>query len=364
MIKKIHKIKTGNLTLKIKEGDPNEFFNVEARNNPKRGFLFVSKVLGKHIAVNIEKMEEIHTLLSNKAISSINRDKKTLVIGMAETATLLGFGVYKKIARYFNNPRLINYIQSTRYPSDGAIPFEESHSHAPSQFIHLNNPDSYEQVVLVDDELSTGNTFVGFEKILFERMKNLKKITWICLTDFRKKEVKKTQKKKKDVACLLSGEWEFEWKNKPESLPSACENINSVDPKKICSLGRYTEFDWFNNNRVDPYIKQQIEEIAPKGKVLVLGTGEFMPLPYLVLKHIQSEYQLEDLYFQATTRSPAMMPKLEWEVDHYREGVRQYLYNYHPENYDTIILCVETETNAIVEKMAQDLNAKIIFCKS
>jgi len=362
MSEHIYNIPTGKLTLNVEYGNPDDFFRVEARHNPKRGFLFVSKVLGKHIAVNSSKMECIYKELSDKAIKAIDSNKKTLVIGMAETATLLGFGVYQELNNQFDNKSLINYIQSTRYPADNALPFEEAHSHAPSQFIHLENAESYEQVVLVDDELSTGNTFVGFEKILFDNMKNLKKITWVCLTDFRKKDIKSTQKDINDVSSLLSGEWEFEWLNRPHSLPSSCENINNVNYKSICDLGRYHQIN-NDNLSIPENVIAQINQISPKGNILIVGSGEFMPLPYVLLKHIKDNFATDNIFFQATTRSPALMKGLSWECDHYKEGVKQYIYNYNHDDYDQVILCVETENNEIVQKMSNDMKSEIIFWK-
>lgn len=362
MSEHIYNIPTGVLTLNIDSGNPDHLFRVEARNNPKRGFLFVSKVLGKHIAVNSHQMDTIYSCLAEKAILPLDRNKKTLVIGMAETATLLGFGVYSKLKNFFSDKSLISYLQSTRYPADNALPFEEAHSHAPSQFIHLNNPGQYEQVVLVDDELSTGNTFVGFEKILSAEMKNVSKITWVCLTDFRKSDIKATQKPFADTTSLLTGEWSFEWKNRPESLPSACENINSVKANDIHHAGRYDTINQDSYNLED-HVIENIKSIQPKGRVLVVGSGEFMPLPYVLLEHVKENYNVADVFFQATTRSPALMKGLFWECDHYREGVTQYIYNYDRADYDTVLLCVETESNEIVRKMAEDMGAEIISWK-
>lgn len=362
MSQHIYNIPTGKLTLNVKYGNPDDYFRVEARHNPKRGFLFVSKVLGKHIAVDSNRMEEIYVQLAEKTIKSIKTDKKTLVIGMAETATLLGFGVYQKLSNHFIDKSLINYLQSTRYPANNALPFEEAHSHAPSQFIHLTNSDLYEQVILVDDELSTGNTFIGFEKILFENMANLQKISWVCLTDFRKEEIKKTQKNENDVISLLSGEWEFEWSDRPKSLPSTCENINSVKHTDICPLGRYNMIN-SENLSIPLNVLEQISKISPKGDVLIVGSGEFMPLPYVLLEHIKKNFPVKNAYFQATTRSPALMKGLSWECDHYKEGVKQYIYNYDYLKYDKVIFCIETEKNDVVEQMIEDMKSDIVLWK-
>lgn len=87
-----------------------------------------------------------------------------------------------------------------------------------------------------------------------------------------------------------------------------------------------------------------------------------MPIPYLVLKHIKETCPIEEIYFQATTRSPSFMKGFSWDIDHYKEGVKQYLYNYNFNDYDQVILCVETGDNEIVKKMSKDLSAFVLFC--
>lgn len=352
--KHIYEIPTGILTLNIEAGDPNTLFRVESRKNPKRGFLFVSKVLGKHIPVTIGNIDENHKKIAENLINRINLNKKTLVIGMAETATLLGYGVYKHLQKYFSNN--LSYIYSTRIPYKNAIAFEESHSHAPSQFIHLEEKD-YEQVILIDDELSTGNTFVGFENILKENLPKLDNILWGCLTDFRKKEVKNNQKNLEDVVSLLKGEWDFEWKNKPDIFV-ASENIHSVSANEVIKFGRYKTLNKFT----DYFFKELDSYTNLKGKILVLGTGEFMPFPYSIAQKIKNDNN--EIYFQATTRSPSDMNGVHWKEDHYGEGVKQFLYNYNRELYDHVLLFVENEINETSIEMAKTLNAELISLKS
>lgn len=89
-------------------------------NNPKRNFLFISKVLGKHLEVKPDIVKATgKLLLSTKynfnAINLVNylhnqniniksefaelisEDKKTLVIGFTETATGLGMSLAASI---------------------------------------------------------------------------------------------------------------------------------------------------------------------------------------------------------------------------------------------------------------------------
>ncbi len=69
-----------------------DYLGFGARANPKRSFLFVSKVLGKHWPASPSKMYATHQLLAQK-IQHI--ETPALFIGMAETAVGLGQGVLR-----------------------------------------------------------------------------------------------------------------------------------------------------------------------------------------------------------------------------------------------------------------------------
>ncbi|MDN4604897.1 phosphoribosyltransferase family protein [Paenibacillus sp. F6_3S_P_1C] len=170
-------------------------FSMAARLNKKRSFLFVSKLLGKHIAVN-----PYTSLLSGAALAvllfedlSHGEDKRISVwkqrmvsglidpdqareayeylmnvemplpeevkfVGFAETATALGHSMYELFAEH------ATYIHSTReylLDIEPDIQFEEEHSHAMSHRCYALDSRSLAEggpLVLVDDEITTGNT--------------------------------------------------------------------------------------------------------------------------------------------------------------------------------------------------------------
>ncbi|MGC5775880.1 phosphoribosyltransferase family protein [Paenibacillus pabuli] len=170
-------------------------FSMAARLNKKRSFLFVSKLLGKHIAVN-----PYTSLLSGAALAvllyenlshgedkRISEWKQRMVrgltdpedaceayeylihaemtlpeevkfVGFAETATALGHSMYELFADH------ATYIHSTReyLPEiEPDIQFEEEHSHAMSHRCYALDSESLAEggpLVLVDDEITTGNT--------------------------------------------------------------------------------------------------------------------------------------------------------------------------------------------------------------
>ena len=68
-----------------------DLFDIAERRNPKRAFLFVSKVLGRHIPVSPSVMRQVYRQLAEQIPEGMAGP--VLVIGMAETAVGLGAGV-------------------------------------------------------------------------------------------------------------------------------------------------------------------------------------------------------------------------------------------------------------------------------
>lgn len=354
---------TGVLSLDVPvDARPDAFFQVAARRNPKRGFLFVSTLLGKHLPAPVPTMRDSYERLAERVHAEVKGD--VLVIGMAETATLLGFGVYDSLARRRTGDRTF-FVHSTRYRlGPDACSFEESHSHAPQQWLHgLDDARlrTVRQVVLVDDELSTGNTFLNLEAVLRERLPALKRTVWCCLTDFRSDAVRAEQVGR-PVVALLHGSWSFEWTQRPTAVPSAegrpvCPSVLLGGARGDALTRRVIEYDGVPLMTGFSTVYDRLDALQLHGRVLVLGTGEFMPLPWSLAETLQQQPEVRSVAFQATTRSPALMPGLGWREDHYGEGIPHYLYNHHPEHYDHTLLCVETPLNAQVQAMAESLGA-------
>lgn len=197
-------------------------FEMAARINKKRSFLFVSKVLGKHLPVNpfISLMggailgllyykhegytvsldqEDMSSALQNpKLAEKIYRSIKsnpleltepTLFIGFAETATALGHSMYD----IFSGPT--KYIHTTRediLEKEPSISFEEEHSHATAHRCY-NLDEQFlkgkETVVLVDDEITTGKTALNIIRDLHGKSPREKYII-TSLLDWRSEEDK------------------------------------------------------------------------------------------------------------------------------------------------------------------------------
>ncbi|MDO9355940.1 MAG: phosphoribosyltransferase domain-containing protein [Solirubrobacteraceae bacterium] len=163
---------------------------VAERHNPKRAFLLVSTVLGKHLPVSAARCR-LSGLALGLAVAEDRRAGEArrallggdelwvrqlvadieaapagpdpyVVVGFAETATALG----EQVATALD---AVHWQTTTRQASIAArgLPFAEPHSHAPEQWIARPEggwPDG--TLVLVDDELTTGRTACNLIEVL------------------------------------------------------------------------------------------------------------------------------------------------------------------------------------------------------
>jgi len=350
----------GTLTVQVAETARSTLADLCAyasRRNPKRGFLFVSKVLGKHLPVRPSTVLRTHQQLAAQLGNFLA--PRTLFIGFAETATGLGAGVFEACLRQFPD-REFAYLQTTRYRLGGplALDFHEEHSHSTGHKLHVpsNLPPGYsgalfsETLVLVDDELSTGKTAVNFIKALRAINPRLKRVVLVSLLNWmgheRKREVQLALPSlQMGFASLLHGQFEF-----APGEGYVCPPMSSVDSRdesKAALLPR-------NYGRLGEAALHPTEfesacarlNLDPDRPVHVIGDGEFMHPPLLLAAYL--ERRGFDTWFQSTTRSPilsghAIASRVRFE-DHYGDGIENYIYNLPaPATGAQLVLCHESE---------------------
>ena len=201
----------GTLHLDIDHADlpPDDLFALGARDNPRRAFLFVSKVLGKHIPVPTATLARVHRLLAAKLPADL--PAPVFFIGMAETATALAQGVFEAwLAAHPATPALYLHTSRLRVAGADICLFEESHSHAAQQWLHLPAErgllNAAQSLVLIDDELSTGNTFRALASALRPQLPALRTTHWLSLTDFSPSAAAGGVQRH----SLLRGRWHYE----------------------------------------------------------------------------------------------------------------------------------------------------------
>ena len=104
-MKKEVELSRGTISVIVKNHHPNwdldSLLGFAERINPKRAFLFVSKVLGKHIPVQPSVMRKTYQDLSQLITEDL--PQPLTVVGMAETAVCLGAGVYREIKKDYGD---------------------------------------------------------------------------------------------------------------------------------------------------------------------------------------------------------------------------------------------------------------------
>jgi hypothetical protein len=433
-------------------------FDVAKRNNPKRKFLFVSKVLGKHIPirpivlrliggilarlwyekcygirniadvtdVNVDTTAYINAVNTNilvdaliklqttpqmdsatysKIKASVNEILKaplklpesTLFIGFAETAT----GIAQSVFSNFTNA---SYIHTTREKLDALEPsftFNEEHSHAVEHALYTLDKNFLKQfgrIVLIDDELTTGNTAINLMRNLPGNLFGL-----ISILDWRSNEQLEKFYNMKDidvtVCSLVKGIISelvdipsidcdaYDCDAKPETT-----NIEDIKVKISSDLavnhkiifiendknlkgylqytGRFGISD-ISNEEIQASIKKAanlLKESRTTGNCLCLGTEEFIYLPCRIAEELgditvdSNSDCITDcactsagstVFFHSTTRSPiysktdeayCIKNKVEFPSPS-KENVKNYLYNIPYDFYEQVYFFSEKPLN-------------------
>ena len=364
---------TGLMTLSVDDSGPfslDELIGFAARANTRRGFLFLSKVLGKHWPVTPGRMLAIHTELAARIAHDL--PEPVLFIAMAETAIGLGQGVFEAW-KTVHPQREALFLHTTRYQV-GNLPiveFEEAHSHAPRQFLHLPGDvrlldlwRGARALVLLDDEASTGNTFLNLSAACRALSPAIERVHLAAITNFMGAEASAALTERfglpVTVGAALDGEYTF----KPGQLQPASGAAQRFEAQ--AERGASAGFGRLGLDRaLSPPIAlaQRLRaDIGANARVLVLGTGEFMHMAFLLARALEADGV--NVVVQSTTRSPI----LPWGAvshtlnfpDNYGEGVGNFLYNVMPGQYDHVFVCHETPPNLALHQLARVVNGRLL----
>lgn len=331
------------------------------RINPKRAFLFVSKVLGRHIPVSPSIMRHAFTDLAELVPDDL--PEPVLVIGMAETAVGLGAGVHQVLQQRY--PEAI-YVTTTRHPVHGApllARFLEEHSHAQDQLLY-GSPDAELQqqilnsksIVLVDDEASTGKTFVNLIHALQQAgLNRISHVVTATLADWSS-GIHIADLNCQSVA-LMTGKWQWRDAENPIQI-----NMPKVDTVAFGAFDTLAQPTWGRLPIQDSGAHIRLA-VQPDERILVLGSGEYVWSSFLLAEYLQQ--QGADVRFSAITRSPiavghAIQSALAFS-DNYGLGIQNFVYNINPQDYDRVLITVETATHSVAKSLLEALpNAEVI----
>ena len=306
------------------------------------------------------------------------------MIGMAETAVALGHGVYDEYWRQSGRRDLI-FVHSSRYRLNRpmALEFKEEHSHAADHIVYYPENEDHRtlferarSIVLVDDEASTGTTFVNLTRAFKEVIPSLQKVVTVAITDWRGPVRSAANRELMPVdsrmVSILEGEYQFE----------PAPNLMAVEMPKV--IGNNAHKDVLlprNHGRLGmrgpaqqefsvESLQDTCRNLCPVNGMripaiteatLVLGTGEFAYPPFLLAEALEAAGH--DVHYQSTTRSPVMIDTsgaiaagLNF-ADNYDDGIPNFVYNVSPGQYERVIIAHETPSGSLDKSLIEALNA-------
>lgn len=364
----IHRVglETGTLEVRVREAafPLSELCGFAARNNRKRGFLFLSKVLGKHWPAVPSRMRRIHEHLASRL--ALGSGPWTF-IAMAETATGLGQGVFEAALDLHPGARAL-FLHSTRYRVAGRplLEFQEPHCHAPDQYLyepvrpdHRTTFRTARELTVIDDEISTGTTLCNLVDAYRRRNPHLERVHFVSITNFSGTDSAERFSRRLGlpVHCVAALHADFDFQPaqslEAEPAPAAVGN-NARAPGEIAEdLGRFGIDRALCIPETD--LDRLSADLRSGDRVLTLGTGEHMHSAFRV--GLALEARGFDVAVQSTTRSPILVgADVERRLvfgDNYGEGIPNYLYNVAPGSFARTILCHETPSESLGELIQQ-----------
>jgi hypothetical protein len=344
--------------------DPCRLFGVARRHNARRSALFVSLVLGKHVPASPAEIVRAAELLAARVASSgAARADDRVVIAFAETATALGHLVRDGLAAP-------TYLHTTRFELEAPplLAVEESHSHATSHRLYHRDPQALAgdgEVVLVDDEVTTGRTMLNIIAEVHARHPRDRYVVAVLL-DWRDAAARAAFDAtaaclgtRIDVISLVTGEVAGELVDgepPPEPGPSTGAADAQVLHHTIELPGApHARLGWTLADQacLDAALPGAADRLVDRigssgGPVLCVGTEELMYVPLRIAEHLEARLP-GPVRYQSTTRSPIVVA----DVDGYpvRHGLRfphhaepgrlSRLYNVAPGAHDDVVVFVE-----------------------
>ena len=319
------------------------------RANPKRGFLFVSKVLGKHLSVPPSTMKRTYEALAEKVTAS-NLPGPVLFIALAETATGLGQGVFEaSLERGLNDALFIHTTRAHLEDASVALNFQEPHSHATGHLIYRPDDAQSQRIfaeakslVLIDDEISTGTTLTNLAQSYAQLNANVEHIALVSLTDWLSEPSEVERKMPAPLTRINLSQGRYTFDPNPSFRPP---DLSYESRGQTVGVSRdYGRFGKRTALKIDIEGVLESLNLSPDESVLVLGTGEHLHLPFRLALDI--ERRGYNVHFQSTTRSPILEGESIRSILRFMDPVDgttpNYLYNVVRGQYGAVLILYDT----------------------
>ena len=305
---------------------------VERDGNPLRRDGHASPFIGKLGALDCARLDEIGQL-TRLALPDL--PEPTLVIGMTESSLLLAFWM----ALWQQKPVDLRFTSRKNRAGDARrIAFREPHSHGPQHYLALERGASYAQIVIIEDELTTGATL----RNLITALEGVSDRVWVAtLRDMRTPN--------------LRDELRDEMKARGVDLQViALDTLNLDFPMELAPLRpHFNPFGRadFDRKKALCELENQGAEFAP-GAVYMIGECVDIALDWWLKLPVEQRPELRQI-----TRSP-------WVVDGVavvsravfaarNQGSRYFLYNFAPPKTGRALWICE-QSNASVGALASE----------
>lgn len=176
-----------NISLKQERISFDKLLVVHERINPKRSFIFASKVLGRYYPSKLNTLQQTASTLIRQVPKHLFQGNVTS-ISVADSGLLLGCALNRHIRN--NQIQSFNDLYTTHvFKGDTNLVahFVESHSHTPDKYLYVPKEklESYQNtdtLILIDDEVTSGNTLKNLVSSL--NLPNVKRIIVLTIADW------------------------------------------------------------------------------------------------------------------------------------------------------------------------------------
>ena len=383
---------------------PEALFQMAVRINKKRQFLFVSRLLGKHLAVDPaislgtgtilasmlmedagleghplvnEIIQMVNSKIPNRKLSldslafKSSLPNKTVFIGFAETATGLGHAVF----HHFQNAHYIHTTREEILHMEPSFYFEEEHSHATSHSVYAPQQTlkDAETIVLIDDEITTGLTLSNLIVALNVSFPG-KRYKILSILDWRTEahqqdfiQLMNSHNISAEIITMMGGQ--FSLQNEATIEEEEIPFLDSMQPfsvfadeklaleitsKHRSEHGIYCNFTGrfglasILHEELDDWLEKFINKLPNLDRsksTLVIGLGENIYIPLRFALTFGNNTKV-----QTTTRSPILAKTEElYPIQHKckfmlpdSNGINQYLYNLSEIDAEQIIVISES----------------------
>ena len=332
-----YQLSRGILDLTIeKEVEPFEnLLGIAERINPKRSFLFVSKVIGRYVPTSLSEMLRVTALLGQQVPSNLLLGNIS-VLSLSETALGLGALVhkyYKDLGVTALNAFTSRHLLSVPIRSK----FEEPHSHLPSHYVYKSfdnkvnqHFDNTETLILIDDEITTGNTLANLYASL--KLTSVKRVILLTLADWSGESVVDWGDVEVHKFSLISGS--YKWTPTSDeviALPYNPEDIHSRDDLLLVPP-QSTRLPSFTGLKIKPRERSRFEISSREPTQLVcLYYNEMLPQAIEAMIYDRLEENWSSVYFLSLSSSPLEVGhdiQSKIQLKGFYSDIPVYLYNY------------------------------------